>query len=327
MRFDFPVISIGNLTAGGTGKSPHIEYLIFLLQYIYKVATLSRGYGRKSYGFTIATDASTADEIGDEPRQFKQKFPETLVVVEEDRVFAIPRMLDQHPEIDVILLDDAFQHRSMRAGLSILLTEYSNLFTRDNLLPLGWLREAKCNYHRADIIIVTKCPPLLNSTEQEIIIAEIKPYNYQKVYFSSIQYGTPYSFYNPQAKYDFRSDTLALLVCGIAKFDGLKSYLETKLKQVYVRDFRDHHRYDGFDMESIRQTYENFGEVKKVMITTEKDAMRLAPFRDWFLQNKIEIFVQPISVVFLGDQGRKFDHDILRFVEITKSKMSRNSSQ
>ncbi len=324
MRFDFPVISVGNLTAGGTGKSPHIEYLIFLLQYTHKVATLSRGYGRKSYGFTIATGTSTADEIGDEPRQFKQKFPETLVVVEEDRVFAIPRILELYPDTDVILLDDAYQHRSMRAGLSILLTEHSNLFTRDSLLPLGRLREARHNYQRADIIIVTKCPAHLQALEQEKIISEIKPYKYQKVYFSAIQYGRPYSFYDAQAKYDLQSDTTALLVCGIAKFDELKSYLEQKLQRVYVRNFRDHHRYDGFDMESIRQTYENLGEGKKVMITTEKDAMRLAPFHDWFLQNKIEIFVQPISVAFIGDQGQKLDHDILRFVEITKSKMSQN---
>ena len=320
VRFDHPIISIGNLSAGGTGKTPHIEYLIFLLQYVYKVATLSRGYGRKGSGFVMADAHSSAELIGDEPRQFKAKFPETIVTVGEDRVLAVPRLLDLRPDTDVILLDDAFQHRAIRAGLSILLTEYGNLFTRDEVIPLGWLREAKSNYHRADIIIVTKCPHNIGEAERAKIIAELKPYKYQKVYFSAIQYGPLYSFINPREWLQLEKDTDVLLLSGIAKPDALKSYLETKARNVYVREYRDHHRYDRYDLENIRETFGNLGDVKKVLVTTEKDAARLEPFRDWFLQNKIGIFVQPIAIGFLHGDAEKFNADIVQYIEVTKQK-------
>lgn len=320
VRFDFPVISIGNLTAGGTGKTPHTEYLIFLLQYVYKVATLSRGYGRKSHGFLIATPQSTANDIGDEPRQFKAKFPDTIVAVGEDRVLAIPRILQEQPDVDVILLDDAFQHRSVRPGLSVLLTEYNNLFTRDNLLPLGWLREAKNNYHRADIIVVTKCPADLSEEERRKITEEIKPYPYQKIYFSNLKYGALYSFTEYAQPIELKGTETILLVCGIAKPEALMSYLQKKTKQVYLREFSDHHRFDNFDLDSIRQTYHNLGDTDKLIVITEKDAARLEPFRHWFLQNKIRIFVQPVAVNFLANDGEKFNADILQFMEFTRAK-------
>lgn len=320
VRFDFPVISIGNLTAGGTGKTPHTEYLIFLLQYVYKVATLSRGYGRKSHGFLIAAPQSTANDIGDEPRQFKAKFPDTIVAVGEDRVLAIPRILQEQPDVDVILLDDAFQHRSVRPGLSVLLTEYNNLFTRDNLLPLGWLREAKSNYHRADIMVVTKCPAQLSEEERRAITEEIKPYPYQKIYFSSLQYGALYSFTDHAQPIELKGTETILLVCGIAKPEALMNYLKKKTKQVYLREFSDHHRFDNFDLDSIRQTYHNLGDTDKLIVITEKDAARLEPFRHWFLQNKIRIFVQPVAVKFLANDGEKFNADILQFMEFTRAK-------
>lgn len=320
VKFDFPVIAVGNLTAGGTGKTPHVEYLIFLLQYVNRVATLSRGYGRTTHGFLIADSNSSSTEIGDEPRQFKTKFPETLVAVGEDRLLSIPKILQAQPETDVIILDDAFQHRSVRPGLSILLTEYNNLFTRDELMPVGWLREAKSNYHRADIIIVTKCPNELSKAEQDSIVSELKPYPYQKVYFSSLQYEAPYSFYNFNEKMEWQKDVNVLLVCGIARTGDLVRYLEMKAKQVYLRKFRDHHRFDSFDLDSIRQTYENLGAVNKTIIITEKDAARLESFRDWFLQNKIRIFVQPVRVVFLPGNGDSFNRDIFNYVEYTKAK-------
>jgi tetraacyldisaccharide 4'-kinase len=313
-------VLVGNLSAGGTGKTPHIEYLIFLLQYVYKVATLSRGYGRRSHGFVIGDTHSTALQIGDEPRQFKAKFPETIVSVSEDRVLAVPKLLGEHPDIDVILLDDAFQHRAIKAGLSILVTEYANLFTRDYVIPLGWLREYRSNYHRADIIIVSKCPHNLAQEESEKIIKEIAPYSYQKIYFSSIQYGPLYSFNDFGQKREFEKDTNVLLVCGIARFDELKNYLSQRAQNVYVRDYRDHHRFDRYDLEAIRETFNNLGEVKKIIVTTEKDGARLEEFRDWFLQNKIEIFVQPIAVHFLLGGGEKFNADILQYIEVTKQK-------
>ena len=319
-RFDFPIILVGNLTAGGTGKSPHIEYLISLLQYNYKVATLSRGYGRRSHGLVIAEANSTALQIGDEPRQFKTKFPETVVSVCEDRVLAVPKLLGEHPEVDVILLDDAFQHRAIKAGLSILVTEYSNLFTRDYILPVGWLREAKSNYHRADIIVVSKCLPNITAAESEKIINEIEPYAYQKVYFTAIQYGPLYSFNDSQTSVNIENDTDVLLVCGIAKFDELNTYLSSKARKVFIRDYRDHYRFDRYDLEVIRETFNNLGDVKKIIVTTEKDSSRLEEFRDWFLQNNIEIFVQPIVVRFLLDGGDRFNADMLQYIEVTKQK-------
>lgn len=321
VKFDFPVISVGNLTAGGTGKTPHVEYLLRLTQYILKPATLSRGYGRKSNGFILADMQSTSDQIGDEPRLFKQKFPEAVVAVGEDRVLAVPLILQAQEDVDVLFLDDAYQHRSIQPGLSIMLTEYSNLFTRDALIPVGWLREPASGYHRADIIVVSKCPADLSEAQRNAIVAEIKPFKYQKVYFSTLQYGPLYSFINPAYTFNLAKDMDVLLVCGIARYDELKNYLESKSRRVYVRDYRDHHRFDLYDLEAIRETFKNLGDVKKVMVATEKDAMRLAEYRNWFSENKIEIFVQPVVVSFLGNDGEKFDADILKYIEVTKQKI------
>lgn len=336
--FEIPVISVGNLTAGGTGKTPHIEYLIQLLQYVYKVGTLSRGYGRKSHGFVLAKSGINAELIGDEPMQFKAKFPETVVAVAEDRVIGIPRMLHEVPETDVILLDDAFQHRAVRAGLSILLTEYNHLFTQDELLPVGWLREAKHNYHRADILIVTKCPTHLSSEEKEKIRKELNPFSYQKVYFSTITYGVIYPLFSEnreqkpenrsqkledsqQATNSWQQTTDILLVSGIAKSVQLKKYLKEKFNRVFTREYKDHHNFDQYDLEAIRDTLKNIDSENKMIVTTEKDAVRLALHANWFLQNKIQIFVQPIRVEFLDADGEKFNAAIQKYIDVTKSKL------
>ncbi|MBL0308769.1 MAG: tetraacyldisaccharide 4'-kinase [Bacteroidetes bacterium] len=320
LRFDFPVISVGNLSMGGTGKTPHIEYLIFQLQYLYKVATLSRGYGRKGHGFVLADAHTPASQIGDEPRQFKLKYPETIVAVCEDRVLGIPSILNSHPETEVILLDDAFQHRGVRAGLSILITEYANLFTRDHLFPVGWLRESKKNYRRADMIIVSKCPSELSVIERDSLIRELKPLPYQRIYFSTLEYGTVYSFFELGNKIQVSKDTDVLLVCGIARFDALKGHLDNLARKVYVRDYKDHHSFDQYDLEAIRETFHNLGEVKKVLVTTEKDAARFEEHGAWFLKNKLEIFVQPIAVRFLFSDGERFTDDVLQFITSTKQK-------
>lgn len=321
VRFDFPVIGVGNLTVGGTGKSPHVEYLIRLLQYELKVAVLSRGYGRKSHGFVLANENSTALQIGDEPRQFKSKFPETIVAVGEDRVLALPKILFSEPETDVVLLDDSFQHRGIRPGLTILLTEYANLFVSDELLPIGGLREPAINYHRADIILVTKCPADLSDQQRTNVLGQIKPFKYQKVYFTTLQYAPLYSFYDSNQKLTSLAEVNVLLVCGIARHRDLQQYLQSIAQNVYVRDYRDHHRFDEFDLENIRDTFNNIGPVKKVIVTTEKDAARLETFRNWFLQNKIEIFVQPVSVSFLDNDAEKFNADILQYITTTKQKL------
>ena len=323
--FEIPVISVGNLTAGGTGKTPHIEYLLYLLKYVYQIGTLSRGYGRKSHGFILADQTATARTIGDEPMIFKLKHPEAAVAVGEERVLAIPRMLMERPDLDVILLDDAYQHRHLQPGLSILLTEYDRLFTRDEVLPAGWLRESKKHYHRADIIIVTKCPPSLTDIEKQKIRGEINPFAYQHVFFSTIEYGGIYPLFRTEGPIEVMSaEELktkdVILLTGIANSRKLVNYIEQKANKVYESSYRDHHNFDEYDLENIRETYRTITGDRKIIVTTEKDAVRLWPHRAWFLANNIPIFVQPIRVRFLDDDGPQFDADIIKYIEVTRQK-------
>ncbi|MBK8657746.1 MAG: tetraacyldisaccharide 4'-kinase [Bacteroidetes bacterium] len=318
VRFDFPLISIGNLTVGGTGKTPHTEYLIHFLQYIMKVATLSRGYGRRTTGFLIADASSTAAQIGDEPCQFKLKYPETMVAVSEDRVMAVPRLLNMGVDIDVILLDDAFQHRSIRPGLQILLTEFELPFTRDSLLPAGRLRESASSFYRADIIIVTKCPPTLSIAERDKLIKEISPYKYQKVYFSQFRYGALYSLLNREEKVALTMNDYVLLLTGIANPQGLLSFLKPQVSEVELLRFADHHNYDSLDMETIRRAFQQLSGNKKCIVTTEKDATRLMPHAYWFLKNDFKIYVQPVEVAFLHQDKWSFESDIMSYIELEK---------
>ena len=320
-RFDIPIISIGNLSVGGTGKSPHTEYLIQLLQYVYQVATLSRGYGRKSHGFVLADHTATAQTLGDEPMLFKVKYPDTTVAVAEERLTGIPRLLQENPAIDIILLDDAYQHRAVRAGLSILLTEYDSPFTRDAVLPLGWLRESPSQYHRADIIIVTKCSPLTTGMDKLKLKGEINPYPYQHVYFSTIDYGDWYPLFKEQTA-PIASNPYLLLVTGIAKNEQIVKYLSDKAENVLVSTYRDHHYFDIYDLENIRETYKNINADNKVIITTEKDAVRFWEHKTWFLENNIPIFVLPIKVRFMDGDAELFNADILKYIEITSAKQN-----
>src|SRR5215213_2694524 len=190
--FGLPLICVGNLSVGGTGKSPMVEYLVFHLKNRFRVATLSRGYKRKTRGYALASDDTTAIDIGDEPMQFHRKFPGVPVAVGEERVLAIPQLLHDRPETEVIILDDAFQHRAIKAGFNILLTECGNLFTRDFFLPTGDLRDSRSSYKKADVIVVTKCPVDLSEEDKIEIIKEIEPLSHQQVFFTVISYGTIY---------------------------------------------------------------------------------------------------------------------------------------
>ena len=187
--FGLPIISVGNLSVGGTGKSPMVEYLIGLLKNKYKIATLSRGYKRKTRGYELAHENSTALEIGDEPMQFHLKFPDIAVAVGEERIFAIPQLLHDRPGTQLVILDDAFQHRAIKAGIDILLTDHDNLFVHDFYLPTGDLRDLKSSYKRAKIIVVTKCHPELSGEEKNKIIDQINPQPHQEIYFTAIEYG------------------------------------------------------------------------------------------------------------------------------------------
>src|ERR1700689_1759385 len=213
--FNLPVICVGNLAVGGTGKSPMVEFLIKALQNKFSIAILSRGYKRKTKGYALANEKSTVLEIGDEPMQFHIKFPNVPVAVGEERIEAIPQLLHDIPSTQAIILDDAFQHRSVKAGLNILLTDCNNLFTRDWYLPTGDLRDEKRSYKRADIIVVTKCPAEIDELEKEKVTKEINLQPHQQIYFSTIRYGIPYHLVNKNKKV-VSDKTEALLLTGIA---------------------------------------------------------------------------------------------------------------
>lgn len=316
--YDVPLISVGNLSVGGTGKTPHIEYLIRLLHEQYGVAVLSRGYGRRTSGYRMATTGSAAEEIGDEPRQFKQRFRDIAVAVSENRMLAIPQVLMDVPRTDVILLDDAYQHRGVIPGMSILLTDYNDPFTRDFILPAGRLREPRSAYKRADVIIVSKCPPHMTPRMRQAIIQEIKPLDHQQVFFSYIRYHHPYATFNINHRIELTPDMEILLICGVAAPEAIEQYLETKVKVVRRKIFPDHHNYDRYDLETMKEIFNNMESGKKIIVTTEKDAMRLHSHRGWVVQNKMPLYSLPIEVDFFEPDKAMFNNMVADYVERTK---------
>ncbi len=310
--FNFPLICVGNLAVGGTGKTPVTEYIVELLKDKYKTATISRGYKRKTKGFAIAGNTSTALEIGDEPMQFHKKYPNITVAVGEERLDAIPQLLHQKPDTEVIILDDAFQHRSVRAGLNILLTEYSNLYTHDLLMPAGDLRDVVYSSRRADIILVTKCRESLTFEEKEEVIKELKPLAQQKIYFTTIVYAPPYHLFE---KYPaiLNHDTDVLLLCGIANPRPLKEFLATHVHTYDMLHYADHHIFRSDDLNEIKKHFEKIQSPGKIILTTEKDAVRLEKFRSE-LQG-FPIYVMPIRHRFLFEEGKDFDEKVLSFVK------------
>ena len=309
--FGLPLIGVGNLAVGGTGKSPMVEYLVCLLRTQYKVATLSRGYKRKTKGYALAGENSTALEIGDEPMQFHLKFPDIPVAVGEERLVAIPHLLQDRPDTELIILDDAFQHRAVQAGLNILLTEYNNLFTRDFYLPTGDLRDLKSGYKRADLIVVTKCREDLAEQERQKIVAEIDPLPVQKIFFTSIAYGHPYHFVNKKER-ELTADTELLLVTGIANPRPLKQLLEEKHNGYVMLQYPDHHIFTIDDWREIGHKFNEIKADKKIILTTEKDAVRLEKFKQE--AEGLPLYVIPVRHRFLFEEGAVFDNTILQFI-------------
>ena len=312
VSFGLPVICIGNLSVGGTGKSPMVEYMVLHLKNIYKVATLSRGYKRKTRGYVLTSDQTTAIDVGDEPMQFHRKFPDIPVAVGEERVLAIPQLLHDRPEIEVIILDDAFQHREIKAGLNILLTEYDNLFTRDFYLPTGDLRDSRRSYKRADIIVVTKCRPDMSSEERNEIIEEIEPLEHQRVFFSAIAYGTIYHITRNTFGY-IDAETEILLVTGIANPKPLKKYLEEQVQTYQMLHFNDHHIFSIDDWREIKKRFKSIEDNKKMILTTEKDAMRLQKFAQEI--DGMPFYVLPIEHKILFNESDKFTNRIIDFID------------
>lgn len=315
------LIGVGNLSAGGTGKTPHVEYLVRLLYPKYKVATLSRGYGRKTSGFRMADKSATTLDIGDEPKQFRHRFHEDVAVaVDGNRVHGVRKLIEKIQGLQVVLLDDAFQHRRIKPGLQILLTDYSQLFYEDHLLPTGYLREPAYGVRRADIIIVTKTPQIFSPLERKRIIREINPQPYQQVYFSTIIYGDFVPFGNlPELKTEskevfFSKNSSVILLTGIANSHSLEYFLKDKVKELVPFRFRDHHEFSPDDLKQLQEKFKNLKAENKIIITTEKDAMRLQkPGLAEYL-GELPVYYVPIEIAFHDQDAISFNQQIHDYV-------------
>jgi tetraacyldisaccharide 4'-kinase len=320
-EFPVPVIAVGNITAGGTGKTPHAEYLISLLQKQFRIAYLSRGYKRKSKGYVLANDTSTMFDIGDEPFQIKHKFPNVPIAVCENRVKGINSMLKElKGGIDALILDDAFQHRSVRPNINVLLIDYNRPISEDQLLPLGMLREHEKAKYRANMIIYTKCPPTLQPIEQRIIKKNLDIRPYQDLFFTTIHYGE----FTPAIKgVRMFSDDLkkysVLLVTGIANPQPLANHLNTMVGDVQHLTFPDHYYFKTKDLNTMMQKFENIVSTNKLIVTTEKDMVRIMAMPDkpdHFLEN---LYYLPIEIKFLDKSHEQFNKKILNYVTENKS--------
>ncbi|MCX6272437.1 MAG: tetraacyldisaccharide 4'-kinase [Bacteroidetes bacterium] len=318
--FPVAVISVGNLNMGGTGKTPHIEYLIRLLKEDYKVATLSRGYRRKTRGFLLADPGSTAETIGDEPLQYRRKFEDIPVAVCENRKEGIRRLLAQYPDLDVILLDDAFQHRSVKSGISIVLTDYHKPYTQDYIFPVGMLREFRSGAKRSDIVIKTKTPKIFSPITRRSLEEDIKPAPHQQLFFSYLTYGMPVPLFEKEDSPCKSSYNTVLMVTGIANPDPLEIYLKESdfFNELEKMIFPDHHLFTLKDAGTISKTFHNIVTRNKVMITTEKDAMRLRDSSLATLLDSVHAFYLPIEVEFHKQDKLIFDQQMLDYVRKNK---------
>ncbi len=321
-EFDIPVISVGNITVGGTGKTPHVEYLVALLKDHFNVVTLSRGYKRKTKGFLIADKDSTVQEIGDEPKQIKMKFPDVNVTVDKKRVNGIEHIIsDSFPEkADVVVLDDAYQHRWVKPGINILLIDYNRPLSEDFLLPVGTLRERPFRKNRANIIIMAKSPEKIKPIEQRIILKRLKLFPYQSLYFSTFNYLEPKPIFensvNNQRK--ITKKTSVLLITGIAYPKPLKEYIQTMCSRIEHIAFSDHHEYKQTDIESIKEALADINGNDKLILTTEKDAVRLVENQYLSDELKLNLFYIPIAIQFLKEEDKVFNKQIIDYVRKNK---------
>lgn len=322
--FDIPVISIGNITVGGTGKTPHTEYLIRLLCKQFKVAVLSRGYKRRTKGFVLANAQTPMQDIGDEPFQIKEKFPDIYMAVDKDRCHGIDQLCNENiaPGTEVILLDDAFQHRYVKPGINILLIDYHRMITEDKLLPAGRLREPQRGKSRANIVIVTKCPRDIKPMGFRVISKALNLYPYQKLYFSTFRYGNLKAAFPQNADRHLSSiekDEHILLLTGIASPEQMILDLKRYTRNITPLTFGDHHYYSDHDLQTVQSTFAKMPD-KKMIITTEKDFSRLKGLKlsEDILQH---LYVLPIEVEIMQGEENTFNKNIIGYVR----KNSRNS--
>jgi tetraacyldisaccharide 4'-kinase len=315
-----PTICIGNITVGGTGKTPMVEYVADLLLLNFNVATLSRGYKRSTKGFQFVGINSTANEVGDEPLQIKTKFPQIIVAVNGNRVEGVNRIIFENPSTDVIILDDAFQHRRIQSGFSILLVDYQRPIWNDFFLPTGNLRDGFRERRRANAIIFTKCPPGLSEQNRREAIAQLKPQKHQSIFFSSIRYGAPIPLFPDAADTKILGkDTEALAFTGIASPSPFFSYIQEFYQLRGALIFSDHHFFSKKEIRAIFEKFSEIGAESKFILTTEKDAMRLRGLNVVPNEMKPFLYYIPIKVVFENDGQQEFNNKIIGYVRTSKT--------
>ncbi|HNX44544.1 MAG TPA: tetraacyldisaccharide 4'-kinase [Bacteroidales bacterium] len=316
VSFSLPVISVGNLCAGGSGKTPMVEYLIRLLNQHYRIATLSRGYKRKTNGFLMADETSTSSQIGDEPLQYFRKFKNIMVAVDENRRRGIRSLLNMGNPPGVILLDDAFQHRRVKPGLSILVTDYFKTYVHDQMLPVGRLREPIAGASRAQIIIVTKSPRIFSPILRRQITEELKPAPHQQLFFSYVKYlglEPVYAELPPFSLKEQRPSTI-MMVTGIANPSPMEEYLRSACNELVMIPFPDHHRFEPHDLAMIRQRFDELHSRLKIIVTTEKDAMRLRDGQSETILKNLPVYYLSMQHEFHEEDKRKFDAFILDYL-------------
>lgn len=321
-KFRIPIISVGNITVGGTGKTPHTELLLQTLSEEVKVAMLSRGYKRETKGFYLANEQSNSQNIGDEPYQMFLKFPKVKIAVDNNRCHGIETLLKKEfgPDLNAIILDDAYQHRYVSPGINILLIDYNRPITKDKMLPYGNLREPAHNKDRANIVIVTKCPIDAKPIDYRIITKDLDLRPYQTLYFTTYEYKTLYPVFDNAEIEQLEIKDLTtknpdiLLFTGIASQNELADFLRANSNSLTSLRYEDHYKFTAIDLNTIAEKFENINSANKLLITTEKDAARLLS-----LPNIPEIITKnlyciPIKIKFLFEKEKDFKKQILDYV-------------
>lgn len=322
-EFAIPIISIGNITVGGTGKTPHVEYIAGLLKYDFRIATLSRGYKRKTKGFREVSLNSTTKEAGDEPLQIKNNHPEISVIVDESRVHGINKLIsDKEKKIQVVVLDDAFQHRYVKPGISILLIDFNRPLNTDHLLPYGNLREGEHHKIRANIVIVTKMPCEIKPIERRILEKDLQLFPYQTLYFTTIKYKNPVTLFPGRISainYNFTKNKYSiLLVTGIASPNDLINHIKRFSSSITHLNFKDHHIFTNKDIIKISAAFKGIQDENKIIITTEKDSLRLRETQNGNLLEELPAFYIPIEIDFLYGDKNRFNKQITEYVRKNK---------
>ncbi|MCX7954902.1 MAG: tetraacyldisaccharide 4'-kinase [Bacteroidales bacterium] len=319
-EFNIPIICVGNITVGGTGKTPHVEFIVNLLKEHFKVAILSRGYKRKTKGYREVFIDSTTDEVGDEPLQLKRKFPDVTVVVCEKRAFAIKKLQSnkEYP-VNVIVMDDGFQHLSVQAGINILLIDYNNPINKDKLLPYGNLRERIAYIKKANIVIITNTPENIKPIERRILLKNLNLYSFQKVFFSKVKYKKPVVLFEDHTnilKYNFtKNKYYVIILTAIANPEPFVEYVKTSFAENYILlKYPDHYYFKQKDLEFLLKKFNSIPEKNKIIVTTEKDGIRLKESSSAHLIIDLPVFYIPIEIEILFNQEEEFNKQLINYV-------------